>query len=56
MRLWASQKTVPKRSLKLGNQNSHDPLFALDLQEILWGFHVVCLNGPSPSRCLILAR
>ena len=45
-RLMVSQRSVPQRALNLGSQNSHNPLSAMDLREILWDFHVVCLNAP----------
>jgi hypothetical protein len=45
-RLMVSQRSVPKRALNLGSQNSHNPLSAMDLREIQWDFHVVCLNAP----------
>src|ERR1019366_7018411 len=46
-RLIVSQRPVPKRALNLGSQNSPNPSSAMDLLEILWDFHVVCLNAPS---------
>jgi len=36
----------PKKPPILGSRHSHSPLLTMDLREILWDFHVVCLNAP----------
>ena len=49
-RFVASQKSAPKSALKLGDQNSYDPLPAMGIRKILWDFSVVCLSSPSVRK------